>query len=174
MKFLVDVAVTDFNIFMCTKSIRSGVLIFVALIGLGIWQSASAQGKAPDIRQRLLSSNYDEAIRALREVVATRSAKLICVGLSSRHWLIRWQAAKEMRDMAVSDSVPCLIKALENNQGFVGGGSEEHSSQDDINRDLVYSLARVTGFRMSEKERYSAKEIENLISESKRWRKRKY
>ena len=153
-----------------SKKLLLLLILLFAVYGFG--QTIPIEMKQEDeikIKEKLLSKNFTEAKQALDSVIVRKDQFLICFALSNSDWLIRGLAGKALREVADDDSVPCLVKALENNQDILSGGSEARVSQMELNTDLVDALLRITNFRLDRRKTYEKVEINRIIQESKQW-----
>ncbi len=151
-----------------SKKLLLLLILLFAVYGFG--QTIPIEMKQEDeikIKEKLLSKNFTEAKQALDSVIVRKDQFLICFALSNSDWLIRGLAGKALREVADDDSVPCLVKALENNQDILSGGSEARVSQEELNTDLVDALVRIGNLALDKKPKYEKIEIERIITESK-------
>lgn len=124
----------------------------------------------------ILSKDYQTAKAALLKAVSEKDTSMLRIGLNTRLIHFKLEVLEAISKVGDRSMVPNVVKALEENQSFVSGGSEMQFAQRDINKAAFSALRKFTElpFEYVTEEslsKRSSKQIQRLIKEAKDWSK---
>lgn len=126
----------------------------------------------------ILSKNYQVAKWAFDKAVLEKDKSTIRLGLKGYSLLIKRDVVQTIKQLNDKSFVPELIKALEDNQVLMSGGSETQAEQQELNKEIISALKQLTGLDFPYLNDSStipcfkdcpSKAIERVLKESQEW-----
>jgi hypothetical protein len=117
----------------------------------------------------ILSGDYNIAEKALKEAVLEKNKTTIKRGLKSQFLDIKIKTVKAIAELNDETFVPHLIKALQDNQGIIGGGSEVQVLQDSLNKTIISTLERFTTLKFKVSEPLTSENIKEVLDKTQDW-----
>lgn len=131
-------------------------------------------GQTDQMKERILSPDYDVAKKALEENIEKKDITAICLSLRHRAMSLRRKAADALGSIRSKEAVECLTEALKINWNFMPFDTESTYIRDELNRSIIEALSAITGLDLSVKDKYSYvedPEVEKIIAQIKEWQK---
>jgi hypothetical protein len=126
----------------------------------------------------ILSKYYYPAQRAFEKAVLEKDKITLRLGLKAFSLTLRSKVVIEIKQLDDKSFVPDLIVALEANQAIMSGGSETQSMQNQLNKEIVFALEKLTELQFTYFDdspsgdsffEYPRKDIERILKESRDW-----
>ncbi len=126
----------------------------------------------------ILSKYYYPAERAFEKAVLEKDKTTLRLGLKAFSLVLRAKVVREIKQFDDKSFVPDLIVALEANQGIMSGGSEIVSFQNQLNKEIVLALEKLTELKFpyfddspSSEDIFKSpqKDIERILKEIRNW-----
>ncbi|HMS40446.1 MAG TPA: hypothetical protein PKE69_09485 [Pyrinomonadaceae bacterium] len=117
----------------------------------------------------ILSKDYSVAKNALDNAVLERDETTIRLGLKNNSLIFKKDVVQAIKQLYYQAFVPDLIKALEENQAIIDGGSEMRIMQNDLTKAIVSALKHLTGLTFPNTENLSQGDIQKILEESREW-----
>ena len=133
-----------------------------------ISSTITGSGQTEQMKERVLSQDYDVAEKALEENKKQRDVKAVCLSLKHRAQSLRIKAAEALGSIRSKKAVACLTETLKDNQTFTPVDTESTLFRDKLNKSLIEALRAITGLRLPVRKKYSFvqdPEVENESSE---------
>ena len=121
------------------------------------------------MKENTLSKDFAVAKEALEENKKRKNVEMIRLSLGHSSLIIKRLAAEALAELRDKASVPSLVKALENNQVTLRGGTETQVMQSELDRDIVSALENLTGMGFPENVVLSSSEKKQIIERSNQW-----
>jgi hypothetical protein len=143
-----------------------------------IEQTLSAEMVERQQSRPILSKYYRVAKWAFDKAVLENDMATILLGLEGRSLLIRRNVVQALKQFDDKSVVPNLIKALDDNQGIMSGGSETQAEQRELNKEIISALRKLTGLEFSYLQEATtipcfhecpSKDIQRILKESREW-----
>lgn len=143
-----------------------------------IQESVKAEMLERQQKTSILSKNYNVAKLALNKAVLEKDKSTIRLGLKGFSLLIKRDAIQAIKQLDDKTFVPDLIKALDENQGVMSGGSETEAEQQELNKEIISALKQLTGLEFPYLTDSStipcfsdcpSKDIQRVVKESSEW-----
>ena len=144
------------------------IILLIASIAIGV------VGRTDQMKERILSPDYDVAKKALEENIEKKDITAICLSLKHRAMSLRRKAADALGSIQSKEAVECLTEALKVNRNFMPFDTESTYIRDELNRSLIKALRAITGLNLPLKDKYSYvedPEVEKIIAQIKEWQK---
>lgn len=119
--------------------------------------------QSEDMRERILSRDYNVAQKALEENVLAKDVKAVCLSLWHRAQSLKIKAADALGLLRSQEAVGCLTEALKDNLAYRPHDTESTLLRDQLNKSLIASLRAITGLRLPTKNKYLDSDIEKVI-----------
>lgn len=145
------------------------VFISASMILMDCATQVTAGQEDKQMSEKVLSKEFAVAKAALEENKKRKNFKLIRLSLSHSSLTLKRQAAEALAELRDKGSVPSLIRALENNQVMLRGGTETQVMQAELDRAIVSAVEKLTGLDFPKKEILSGDEIKQIIERSNLW-----
>lgn len=139
-----------------------------------ISSTISGSGQTEQMKERVLSQDYDVAEKALEENKKQRDVKAVCLSLKHRAQSLRIKAAEALGSIRSKKAVDCLTEALKDNQTFTPVDTESTLFRDKLNKSLIEALRAITGLKLPVRKKYSFvqdPEVEKIIKRIEQWQK---
>lgn len=126
----------------------------------------------------ILSKIYNVAKSALDKAILEKDKSTIRLGLKRNSPSFRTIVVQAIRQLDDKSFVPDLIKALEDNQVLMSGGSETQAEQQELNKEIISTLKQLTGLDFPYLNDSStipcfsdcpSKDIERVLTDSREW-----
>lgn len=144
------------------------------ILSLLISSTISGSGRTEQMKERVLSQDYDVAEKALEENKKQRDVKAVCLSLKHRAQSLRIKAAEALGSIRSKKAVDCLTEALKDNQTFTPVDTESTLFRDKLNKSLIEALRAITGLKLPVRKKYSYvqdPEVEKIIKRIEQWQK---
>lgn len=113
----------------------------------------------PGTNSDVLSDDLGIADPALSDAISDENISIIQLGLSSRFTRIRIRSANALGKLRDPAAIKSLIKALQENQGIIGGGTETQIEQAELTREILFALERITKIKFEASDRLAASDL---------------
>jgi hypothetical protein len=126
----------------------------------------------------ILSKNYKVAKSAFDKAVAEKDKPTLRLGLQKNSLTLKLLIVQAIRQFDDKSFVPDLIKALEDNQSIMSGGSETQAAQQELNKEIISDLKQLTGLQFPYLTDESTvpcfsdcppKDIQKVLKDSREW-----
>lgn len=127
----------------------------------------------------ILSKNYNVAKWAFDKAVSENDTATIRLGLKRESLSFRTLVIQAIKKFDDKSFVLDLIKALQDNQVIMSGGSETQTEQQELNKEIIGAIRQLTGLEFPYITESStvpcfsdcpSKDIERILMESRKWR----
>ncbi|MGB7068427.1 MAG: hypothetical protein WBD22_02950 [Pyrinomonadaceae bacterium] len=146
--------------------------------GPEIQQALTAEMLERQQETPILSRNYNVAKWAYDKAVSEGDKSTIRKGLDGLSLLLKRNVVEAIAKFNDKSFVPDLIKALEENQSLMSGGSETQAEKQELNKEIISALKQLTGLDFLFLKDSSmipcfddcpSKDIERVLRESREW-----
>lgn len=126
----------------------------------------------------ILSKYYYLAERAFEKAVLEKDKTTLRLGLKAFSLILKAKVVREIKQFDDKSFVPDLIAALEANQGIMSGGSETTFAQNELTKEIVLALEKLTELQFSyfnnspgddDLFKFPRMDIERILKESRNW-----
>jgi hypothetical protein len=126
----------------------------------------------------ILSNNYKVAKAAFDKAVAEKDKRTLRLGLQKNSLNLKLLIVQAIKQFDDKSFVPDLIKALEDNQSIMSGGSEIKAAQQELNKEIISDLKQLTGLQFPYLTDESTvpcfsdcppKDIQKVLKDSREW-----
>jgi hypothetical protein len=126
----------------------------------------------------ILSKNYRVAKSAFDKAVLEKDKATLRLGLKRESPSFKRDIVQAIKQFDDKSFVPDLIKALENNQLIMSGGLETQAEQQELNKEIISALAKLTDLKFDYLSDSStipcfsdcpSKDMGKVLEESKTW-----